>query len=120
MKFCERLRCLREERGYTQQNLAETLHVTKTSISHYELGISMPSVDVIIQMAEIFSVSLDYLLCRTDCNISYNKLIKPYCKGASTEKLIETLLSLDVSHRLDLLKLLHYIDFENSVTTKQK
>ena len=120
MNFCERLRCLRDERGYTQQNLAEILHVSKNSISHYELGISMPSVDILIQIADIFGVSLDYLLCRSDCNISYDKIVKPYCKGTSTERVIETILALDVSHRSDLLKLLHYIDFENSVTTKQK
>lgn len=120
MNFCERLRFLREERGYTQQNLAEILHVSKNSISHYELGISMPSVDIIVQIADIFGVSLDYMLCRSDCNISYDKITKPYCKGTSTEKVIETILALDAPHRTDLLKLLYYINFENSVTIKQK
>lgn len=36
MIFSERLRMLREKGGYTQQQLADILRITKNSISHYE------------------------------------------------------------------------------------
>ena len=39
MDFPEKLKMLREKHGYTQQRLADSLHVTKNSISHYERNI---------------------------------------------------------------------------------
>ncbi len=38
MKFPEILRMLREKHGYSQKQLADVLHVSKNSVSHYELG----------------------------------------------------------------------------------
>lgn len=62
MEFPKILKMLREKRGYSQKQLADVLHVSKNSVSHYELGNCMPSIDVIINIADIFDVSLDYLL----------------------------------------------------------
>ena len=61
--FAERLISLREDKGWKKKELAEKLHVSDSMISQYESGRCMPSYDVIITIARLFHVSVDYLLC---------------------------------------------------------
>lgn len=58
----ERIRKLRISKGYTQQQLAERMNVTKSLISAYETGFKSPSYSNLISLANIFKVSTDYLL----------------------------------------------------------
>ena len=62
MTFAEKLYYLRTENGYSQETLAETLNVSRQSISKWELGTSLPETEKIIAIGELFSVSLDSLL----------------------------------------------------------
>jgi transcriptional regulator with XRE-family HTH domain len=57
----ERVKHLRQERNWTQAELAEKVHVHQKQISTYERGITTPSTDVLMKLAEIFNVTLDYL-----------------------------------------------------------
>ena len=58
----EKIKKLRTSKGYTQQQLAERLNVTKSLISAYENGQRSPSYEVLIGISSIFKVSTDYLL----------------------------------------------------------
>ncbi len=58
----ERIKKLRTSKGYTQQQLAKRLNVTKSLISAYENGQRAPSYEVLIGISSIFKVSTDYLL----------------------------------------------------------
>ncbi len=62
VNFGERLKKLRIEFGMTQTDLAKRLNITKSVVSYYELRERTPSPDVLIQLANIFHVSTDYLL----------------------------------------------------------
>ncbi len=57
-----RIKKLRVSAGYTQQQLAARLNVTKSIISAYETDQRSPSYEVLIGISEIFKVSTDYLL----------------------------------------------------------
>lgn len=57
-----RIKKLREQFGYTQMELAKMLNVTRSSINAWEMGISVPSTQSVIELAEIFKVSCDWLL----------------------------------------------------------
>ena len=60
------MRALREDRDLTQQQLAEMVHVHQTTYSDYELGnINIP-VSALIQLAEFYHTSIDYLVGYTD------------------------------------------------------
>lgn len=59
----DRIKALREERGYTQVTLAKQLGITRSSVNAWEQGISIPSTQYIVELAHIFKVSTDYLLC---------------------------------------------------------
>lgn len=61
-KTGERIRKLRKQRGITQQRLANDLQMHEKSISKAERGVSSLSIDHLIDLAEYFSVSVDYLV----------------------------------------------------------
>lgn len=62
MEFCERLKILRKQNGYTQEYLASLLGVTAGSIGLYEQNRREPDNDTVKKLAKIFGVSADYLL----------------------------------------------------------
>lgn len=68
--FAERLKTLREQRGETQQDLADLLGVTKYTISGYERGIRRPAGETALEVyetiADHFNVDLAYLIGQTD------------------------------------------------------
>ena len=57
-----RIRKLRMERGLTQQCLADTLGVTLSCIGRVECGLRMASIDLLVDIAGYFHVSLDYIV----------------------------------------------------------
>ena len=62
--LCERIRELRMARGWNQVQLAEQLSVTKQSVSNWENDNILPSVEMLVKLAELFGVTTDYLLGR--------------------------------------------------------
>lgn len=53
---------LRKAKNMTQQDLAEQIHYSDKSISKWELGYSAPSIDILMDIAQFFGVTVDYLL----------------------------------------------------------
>lgn len=64
--FARRLASLRQEKGLTQQKLADLLKCSKSTISLYETGDTVPDAKNIVRLCDIFGVSCDYLLCQTN------------------------------------------------------
>ena len=62
MEFHEKLQELRKSRGLTQEELAESLYVSRTAVSKWESGRGYPSIDSLKEIANYFSVSIDELL----------------------------------------------------------
>jgi transcriptional regulator with XRE-family HTH domain len=63
----ERIRQLREQRGMSQVGLARTLKASNMAINFLERGgTRAPHIDRLIAIAELFNVSIDYLVGRTD------------------------------------------------------
>ena len=62
MEFNEKLQDLRKNKGLTQEELAETLYVSRTAISKWESGRGYPSIDSLKEIAKYFSVTIDELL----------------------------------------------------------
>ena len=58
----DKIKHLREQMGMTQSDLAKKLGITRSSVNAWELGISVPSTQYIVELAGIFRVSTDYLL----------------------------------------------------------
>lgn len=60
--IAEKIKALREERGWTQAELANRMGVTRNGVNSWEQGLSVPSPASIVELAKTFSVSTDYLL----------------------------------------------------------
>lgn len=60
--FAGRIKELRTSMGLNQVDFAKKLNVTKQSVSNWENGNIQPSIDMLIKIATVFSVSADYLL----------------------------------------------------------
>ena len=65
-KFSSRLRELRTARGLTLAELGEQTNLSKQAISFYEQGKNIPGADKLVELADFFDVSIDYLVGRTD------------------------------------------------------
>lgn len=71
--FGKRLRALREDRDLTSEEISNELHITARAINYYENNMREPSFPLLIQIADYFNVSTDYLLGRTDIQTPYPK-----------------------------------------------
>ena len=64
--FAIRLRELRKEKMFSQEKLAKKLGITQQSYARYEADTSEPSYEMLVQISNIFEVSCDYLLGKTE------------------------------------------------------
>jgi len=62
MDFNEKLQELRKNRGITQEELAESLYVSRTTVSKWESGRGYPNIESLKEISKFFSVSIDELL----------------------------------------------------------
>lgn len=60
--FCENLKTLRKQKGFSQEELATRLHVVRQTISKWEKNLSVPDADTLIRLAEILEVPVSELL----------------------------------------------------------
>ena len=58
----DKIKMLREQQGITQAELAKRLGITRSGVNAWEMGISIPSTQYIVELALLFGVSTDYLL----------------------------------------------------------
>ena len=70
--FAERLRSLRQEKGWSQQRLAEELKLSKSSVNMYERGEREPGFETMEALADLFHVDMNYLYGRTE-----NRFVQP-------------------------------------------
>ncbi len=57
-----KIKLLREKQDLTQADLARKLGLTRSSINAWEMGLSVPSTNYIVELSKLFNVSSDYLL----------------------------------------------------------
>lgn len=84
----EKIINLRKSRGWSQEELAERLDVSRQSVSKWESGISNPELDKIVAMSTLFGVSTDYLL--KDMSANESEPIRDFAHGE--EEVIEEII----------------------------
>ena len=72
MKY-ERIRNLRIDRGLTQKQVAEYLNIKQNTYSQYEIGVLNYPLEAVVKLADLYGVSVDYLMDRTDVKEPYPK-----------------------------------------------
>lgn len=87
--FGDILTSLREERGIYQKELAAILKVSVGTVSNYENNIHFPDQEALLQLADYFEVTVDYLLGRTSYRYSLDTLNEEYAPGMTVAELVD-------------------------------
>ena len=61
-QFAQRVKSLRQEKGFSQKELGDLVGVSKVSIFNYENSLQLPSVEILVLLAKALNCSVDYLL----------------------------------------------------------
>lgn len=67
MIFSEKLQLIRRNKGFTQEQLAEKLNVSRQAVAKWESGQAFPDIANLIQISSIFNVTVDYLVKEQEC-----------------------------------------------------
>lgn len=117
-KLPETLKCLREQKGVYLKEVAPVLGVSVGTMSNYEHGVHAPDPDTLVQLADYYGVSVDYLIGRTDCPCpisDINRVIYgKYTVGQFLE-LLNLLPEKELPHLVHMLKM-----FEHRATVSMK
>ena len=62
MNIADRIQYLRKQKGYSQEELADKVGVSRQAVSKWESEQSMPDLEKIIVMSDLFEVTTDYIL----------------------------------------------------------
>ena len=66
MDFNEKLKQLRQNKQWTQEELAERLFISRTAVSKWESGRGFPSIDSLKAISQVFDISIDELLSNSE------------------------------------------------------
>lgn len=69
MNFSEKLQILRKSKGYTQEKLADELHVSRQAVAKWESGMVYPDITNLIQISDLLHVTVDYLVRDQECSV---------------------------------------------------
>ena len=70
MNFAEKLHILRKKKGFTQEALAQMLHVSRQAVAKWETASVYPDIDNLIQLSNLLHVTVDYLIKDQECSVS--------------------------------------------------
>lgn len=76
--FCKQLNLVRKSRNFTAQHMADQLQISLRSYRMYESGDRSPSLEMLINIADLLDVSTDYLLCRYEWMASHGVSVDEY------------------------------------------
>ncbi|MBQ7377741.1 MAG: helix-turn-helix transcriptional regulator [Clostridia bacterium] len=66
LNIADRIKYLRDKVGMTQTDLAQRLGISRSAVNSWEMSLSSPSLQNIVEMTKIFHVNADYLLASSD------------------------------------------------------
>jgi len=75
--FPKKLKQLRQSKGWSQGQVAMKIGVDMQRISKYERGVLFPTTELALKLADLFEVSLDYML-RNEENMASNRIKNPH------------------------------------------
>lgn len=100
---------LREEKKLTQKMLAKILNMSPSNISNYENETYWPNLDTISKLADLFNVTTDYLLGRTDYRCPPETLENYITSDYTIHDIVNTLLTLDEGSRDAVAKYVNFL-----------
>lgn len=106
---------LRTDADMSQRDLAEKVNISPCMISGYERHDKAPSVETVMKFAEIFEVSTDFLLGRTDLKTMPEMLRQEFADGLTFNDVLEMMCSLTAEQRKVLLAVAKDMKFVSDI-----
>lgn len=122
MTFAEKIKKLRNDKGMTQEELAEGVFVSRVAVSKWETGRGYPNIDSLQQIAKVFDVSVDSLLSTADFfevgrkeraktiglfnSLSFLLLLLPVFRNVNADGTITSVLVFGVAYTSLIIKLI--------------
>jgi len=103
--FASRIKSLRKEYGYTQSEVAEQLKIGQTTIANYENGSRIPDISKLSLLADLYHVSIDYLLGRSEERVlsEASHLDTEKEIGALYNEYMQSLINLDKNNAKEII-----------------
>ena len=108
MEIGEMIASLRKKKKLTQKELGALLNLSSGTVSNYEHGVHCPDLEMLIQLADIFEVTTDYMLGRTDYQCSPEVLADYLIKDRTVREIANTILCMDEKSQDAIV---NYIDY---------
>ena len=102
-----KMRELRKKYGYTQEEVSQHLNIQRQTYSNYENATRTPPLDIIIALADLYHVSIDYLVCGSSLSVPTVPATPPL---NNAEKKLVSEFSLLPEHSKK--EVLHFIQFK--------
>ena len=120
MKLSDKLITLRKENGWSQEDFAEKLDVSRQAISRWENGTALPDAQNILQISKLFNVTADYLLnddYNEEANISAVEISAEETKPLARKKKHLHWLSICFIILLSVCAIIYVVKISNEVHT---
>lgn len=119
-EFGELLAELRKDKSMTQHDLADVLHVSVGTISNYEKSVHFPDVEKLVNLADFFNVTTDYLLGRCESNLSPDVFQEMVTEGKTVGDIIATLRQLPEERKRMLVQIIDDMEFRMTINRYNK
>lgn len=84
MEFNERLSNLLSKSGMSQRELAKIINIDEAALSKYVSGVRKPRMDILVNIARVLAVSVEYLVTGDDINEDFSSVKNLVCRNIST------------------------------------
>lgn len=105
MDFGKRLKQIREHHKLSREDLANKLNISYSTISKYETNVRFPDQEMLSKIADLFNVSTDYLLGRSNIPNPYGK----HGNTSAIDIISEEIHNLSPESQEDLKKLIEFL-----------
>ena len=85
--------------------MAEKLNISKSTLGHYEQGVSMPPYPLLISIADFFHIPTDYLLGRSTCTMEYSCMVDTFYDKLTFGDMMNNINALSTEYRKTLVEM---------------
>lgn len=103
--IAQKIRQLRQNKGISQKELAQAIHVSPAAISQYENGRSQPSRENMALLAAYFNVTVAYIEGTSQIEELEDQMNEEYVKGLAVQKFIKNCLRVAKSDREHVVRI---------------
>ena len=109
---------LRQDKNITQAQLAKVFHTSSSSISAYELGTRLPTIEILLEYIKFFDVSADYTLGLSPYSDTLSAFHKEFIDGRTISDIIHNLNKLTPEQKKALLITIDSMRFHADISEK--